>query len=62
MVRFSEEQRRLCRVRLNLVATAAEDRLSFSPSSRAVIPSHVGGRHIPDTAYTACDADVRILQ
>jgi hypothetical protein len=28
----------------------------------AVIPSHVGGRHIPDTAYTACDADVRILQ
>jgi hypothetical protein len=28
----------------------------------AVIPSHVGGRHIADTAYTACGAAVRILQ
>jgi len=24
-------------------------------------PSHVGGGHIPDTAYTACGADVQIL-
>ena len=28
----------------------------------AIIPSHVGGCHIPDTAYTACGADVRILR
>ena len=28
----------------------------------AVIPSHVGGRHIADTAYIVCSADVRILQ
>src|SRR5262249_44078303 len=28
----------------------------------AIIPSHSGGRHIPDTAYTAYGTDVRILQ
>ena len=33
-----------------------------SPAISAIIPSRGGGRHIPDTAYTACGADVRILQ
>ena len=36
--------------------------LNVSPAISAIIPSHVGGRHIPDNAYTACGADVRILQ
>jgi hypothetical protein len=35
---------------------------SVSPAFSTIIPSHVGGGHIPDTAYTACGADVRILQ
>jgi hypothetical protein len=36
--------------------------LNVSPAISAIIPSHVGGYHIPDIAYTACGADVRILQ
>jgi hypothetical protein len=28
--------------------------LNVAPAISAIIPSHVGGRHIPDTAYTAC--------
>jgi hypothetical protein len=36
--------------------------LNVSPAIWAIIPSHLGGRHIPDTAYSACGADVRILQ
>jgi hypothetical protein len=36
--------------------------LPLSPAISAITPSHVGGPHIPDTAYTACGADVRILQ
>ena len=35
---------------------------SVSPAISTITPSHVGGGHIPDTAYTARGADVQILQ